>query len=160
MKYRTTNLEQSKKLAGLGVNQRIDVKDCYYYNNQFCTFLYDENDLFEDAGNQGVGNHFNYEEGAFFELSNCTKKRSGFFKAFDGAQIDEMLPLLIDQHELSPIRINSNTLSYCYYNHQDNTVIEDLRARGETKLEAKANLLIKLLENKVIALNNKSLATS
>ncbi len=138
MEGTTTNLKQSLKLRKLGVGQEIGIGDWFYENTNteihFCYEIYDED--FKIVHFYPLGAH----------SCNYVKELGPRVKAFDEAQISEMLPVhILDEINAKvkcPLclgRTNQNEWVY-YYD------VTSISGSGKTHLEAKTNLLISLLE--------------
>lgn len=143
LESRFTTLKQSLKLKELGVEQELQNGDWFFLkgNNELSlkcsvtSFIY--------------SNDFNH-------LSTGDNDENTYLgvKAFDGSQIDKMLPFAEGDYILRSETYGENGFKYFYYDkHGDNKYLDDLFGFGSTHIEAKTNLLINLLEQGLISIS-------
>lgn len=137
---RITSLKQSEKLKELGINQSVEVGDWFFdvWEKKLC-FRYNSTSAsqYENKHDQGVRVVIEETQGAVH------------VKAFDGAQIDAMLPTRLEDKDITfyfNIAKGSDYFNSSFYDESSNSNFKRIDAAGKTKLEAKTNLLIQLLE--------------
>ncbi|MGB0862456.1 MAG: hypothetical protein ACPGXZ_06030 [Saprospiraceae bacterium] len=144
MQDRITTLEQSLRLKELGVEQKLNKTDFFYFEESENPHIFYKEILEEWI--EAV----DFSDGSFSEIIRVEEVQC---KAFDAAQIDDRLSLeMNDAFWLTSAKNYTNAYTYCYFNVRKNAAYKELRGEGKTHIEAKTNLLIKLLENKIIEL--------
>jgi hypothetical protein len=148
MKNRVTSFEQSLALQNLGVKQNIEIGDWFFGESKEAALcLKTSNTMYSYQSKTG-----NLTSTSFKKVSELKTK------AFDGGQIDEMLPNLIKNTFLrKSVTIEEALEKVGYYFESmvgERVVYKEVFGWGETHLKAKTNLLIKLLETDSIVIEN------
>lgn len=153
---RITTYKQSKKLKRLGINQDLKAGDYFYcdgHNGEmtgFCYGYHSDDDRLDYLEYKNYSNH----NSGFYQQNNCLLNDiEEKIKAFDGSQIDNMLPLFIGGYSLKWISDINSKFYYQYQQWKAGNSSDLVNAEGATHIEAKTNLLIKLLENNIISLS-------
>lgn len=144
MNERVTTYEQSLRLKQLGVSQNIEVGDYFYKGKSLC-FAHNKED------DESIG-FLEFESGSFQENEVYFIHEIDLIKAFDGTQIDQMLPHNIMKcgHSYWLNTVNAVGFAYSYNANYGEIGFKLIKAEGKTKIEAKTKLLINLLEKKLI----------
>ena len=164
---RVTTLEQSKRLKKLGISQELKKHDFAYTEDGICIVNYNNGQYTELKP-------FNNIPETTYKNDGICDGGYDVVKAFDSFQIDEILPTIIRDgvFELNTdgyketrdlvysyiIDSYDDCISVGYFNqfpknkflNETKKRFSGIRATGSTKLEAKANLLIMLLEHNIV----------
>lgn len=160
MKNRITTLEQSKRLKELGVSQEIKVFDFVFLERKGLDTRIFFRIVTGKTTYKDQSIIYSVKEYSDVDTPYCIKhdsegKYQDIIKAFDGGQIDELLPKFIEvldqEYELYFFPYTSNP-EYGYKREINGKWKRAIYCQAKTHVESKANLVIKLLENKLITL--------
>lgn len=143
---RVTNFLQSKRLKELNVSQELKAGDFFYYKDEFC-FCPTDIDFMQFLSGEFVENETYFIQDIYIK-----------YKAFDGTQIDEMLPPTMRIRGGRAYKIFAHTSFYAsieerFVERYENNGTVYILGVGRTRLEAKTNLLIELLEKGILKAN-------
>lgn len=151
---RITSYEQSLKLQQLGVNQNLDTGSYFFEKDSdslsFCVSscnIIVKGEATEEKENIDFITYDDITHKDFNSNDDFYAEELDVVKAFDGAQIDELLPVCVEGNYYLQMQYDPRLKTFGYFYYDTESQSHLLESSASTKFEAKINMLILLLEN-------------